>query len=95
MVGWGVLLPAGVIIARYCREYPIKLDGHWFSLHVCCQISGYVTGTTGWAIGLWLGHASTYYTFHTHRLLAIFIFTFTTLQVTLSLSLSLSLSQSD
>jgi hypothetical protein len=90
MVGWGTLLPIGVIIARYSRRHPIKYR-YWFVLHAGCQITGYVLGTTGWAIGLWLGHASKYYTFHTHRFLAIFIFTFTTLQVTLSLSLSLSL----
>ncbi|KAE8125508.1 hypothetical protein FH972_020307 [Carpinus fangiana] len=80
MVGWGTLLPVGVIIARYSRRHPIKYR-HWFVLHAGCQITGYVLGTTGWAIGLWLGHASKYYTFHTHRLLAMFIFTFTTLQM--------------
>lgn len=80
MVGWGIFLPLGVIIARYSRAHPFKLH-YWFRFHVGCQITGYVLGTIGWAIGLWLGSASKYYTFRTHRLFGIFIFTFTTLQV--------------
>ncbi|EXB63290.1 hypothetical protein L484_012480 [Morus notabilis] len=80
IVGWGTLLPIGVILARYFRSFPVKLE-RWFCLHVGCQIVGYVLGTTGWAIGLWLGRTSKHYNFHTHRLLAIFIFTFTTLQM--------------
>ncbi|KAJ7963768.1 Cytochrome b561 and DOMON domain-containing protein [Quillaja saponaria] len=80
MLGWGTLLPIGVIIARYTRVYPIK-SKMWFCLHLTCQISGYFLGTAGWALGLWLGHASRYYEFYTHRIFAIFIFTFTTIQM--------------
>ncbi|KAJ7963770.1 Cytochrome b561 and DOMON domain-containing protein [Quillaja saponaria] len=80
MLGWGTLLPIGVIIARYMRVYPIKSE-RWFSLHLACQISGYILGTAGWALGLWLGHASRYYEFYIHRIFAIFIFTFTTIQM--------------
>lgn len=90
IVGWGVMLPIGVIVARYCRIYPFNIgDDTWFYLHVSCQIAGYVIGTTAWGIGLGLGHSSRHYTFRTHRLLGIFIFTFATLQVN-SLNLSLS-----
>ena len=87
ILGWGVFLPSGVIIARYFKVHPFPKDKWWFYLHVFCQSVGYVLGTTGWAIGLWLGHASRHYTFRTHRILAIFIFTFATLQVTLFLPL--------
>ncbi|KAL5548444.1 hypothetical protein UlMin_003675 [Ulmus minor] len=80
IVGWGVLLPVGVIIARYFRKFPFKRQ-RWYALHVGCQIVGYTLGTTGWAIGLWLGHASRHYSFQIHRLVAIFIFAFTTLQM--------------
>ena len=81
IVGWGTLLPIGVIVARYFRVYPEKWKVWWFYLHVGFQSVGYLVGTAGWAIGLWLGNASKYYTFHTHRIFAIFIFTFTTVQV--------------
>ncbi|PON41202.1 Cytochrome b561 and DOMON domain-containing protein [Parasponia andersonii] len=80
MIGWGTLLPAGVILARYFRKFPVDWK-NWYFCHVGCQILGYVLGTAGWAVGLWLGHASIHYSFKTHRLLAIFIFTFTTLQM--------------
>ncbi|XP_024161268.1 cytochrome b561 and DOMON domain-containing protein At5g35735-like [Rosa chinensis] len=79
-VGWGTLLPFGVIIARYCRRYPFQCT-HWFLWHVSCQIVGYILGTIGWAIGIWLGNASKEYHFHTHNILAMFIFAFTTLQM--------------
>ncbi|XP_004295841.1 PREDICTED: cytochrome b561 and DOMON domain-containing protein At5g35735-like [Fragaria vesca subsp. vesca] len=80
MLGWGTLLPFGVIIARYYRRYPFHCK-KWYFCHVSCQIVGYILGTAGWAIGIWLGHASKEYHFHTHNILAMFIFPFTTLQM--------------
>ncbi|CAK9165505.1 unnamed protein product [Ilex paraguariensis] len=80
ILGWGTLLPIGVIIARYFNRYPLP-SKRWFAFHVFCQTTGYMLGTAGWGIGLWLGSTSTNYHFPTHRLLAIFIFTFTTVQV--------------
>ncbi|XP_065864625.1 cytochrome b561 and DOMON domain-containing protein At5g35735-like [Euphorbia lathyris] len=79
IAGWGIFLPSGVIVARYCK-YPLEWKC-WFKLHICCQIIGYILGTAGWIIGLALGTASKFYNFKTHRLYAIFIFTFTTLQM--------------
>ncbi|XP_027062313.1 cytochrome b561 and DOMON domain-containing protein At4g12980 [Coffea arabica] len=80
IVGWGSFLPVGAIIARYFRRFPVEWS-QWFRLHVSCQILGYLLGTSGWIIGLWLGNASKYYGYHTHRVLGIIIFTFTTLQM--------------
>ncbi|KAM1000701.1 hypothetical protein ACFX2I_007301 [Malus domestica] len=80
ILGWGTMLPLGVIIARYFRKYPVDCE-KWYIVHVSCQIVGYTLGTAGWAIGLWLGHASRHYSFSTHRILAICIFAFTTLQM--------------
>lgn len=80
MIGWGTLLPLGAIIARYFRKFPMECS-EWFSLHVLCQALGYLLGSLGWAIGIWLGNSSFNYTFHTHRVLGIIIFTFSTLQV--------------
>ncbi|KAI4307978.1 hypothetical protein L6164_031100 [Bauhinia variegata] len=80
IVGWGTLIPIGVIVTRYFRVYPFQ-QKWWFKLHIFCQTSGYLIGTAGWAIGLWLGHASVFYKFYAHRLFAIFIFMLATLQM--------------
>ncbi|KAK2639790.1 hypothetical protein Ddye_027585 [Dipteronia dyeriana] len=80
IVGWGIFLPVGVMAVRYLRVHP-KETRWWFKLHVSCQIVGYILGTFGWIIGLWLGHASKHYVFPKHRTLSIFIFTFSTLQM--------------
>ncbi|KAK9024707.1 hypothetical protein V6N11_004865 [Hibiscus sabdariffa] len=82
IIGWGTLLPIGVIVARYFRQFPFKLDPCWFYFHFSCQVLGYTLGSIGWGIGLLLGHESKYYTFHPHRVLGICVFGFTTLQVT-------------
>lgn len=84
-VGWGIFLPTGVIVVRYFRKYPKRWP--WsYVFHVGCQIAGYTLGSIGWATGLWLGQKSKYYTFGTHRILAIIIFTFTTIQVNQSIN---------
>ncbi|XP_034698598.1 cytochrome b561 and DOMON domain-containing protein At5g35735-like [Vitis riparia] len=80
IIGWGTLLPLGAIIARYFRKFPMECS-EWFSLHILCQTLGYLLGSLGWAIGIWLGNSSINYTFHSHRILGIIIFTFSTLQI--------------
>ncbi|XVF77388.1 hypothetical protein PTKIN_Ptkin14bG0038900 [Pterospermum kingtungense] len=81
IIGWGTLLPVGVIIARYFRQFPFKLEPWWYRFHYTCQALGYILGTIGWGLGLLLGHESRYYSFHTHRVLGISIFGFATLQM--------------
>ncbi|GMI63767.1 hypothetical protein like AT5G35735 [Hibiscus trionum] len=81
IIGWGTLLPIGVIVARYFKQFPFKLDPCWFYFHYSCQVLGYTLGSIGWGIGLLLGHESKYYTFHRHRLIGICVFGFTTLQM--------------
>lgn len=73
-------MPVGVIIARYFRNFPVRWY-LWSSFHINCQIAGYILGSSGWAMGLWLGNQSKYYSFHIHRIFGIIIFTFTTIQV--------------
>ncbi|MCD9560343.1 hypothetical protein HAX54_018963 [Datura stramonium] len=87
-IGWGVILPIGVIIARYFKKGPIhwNVQDQWKHAHKACQTCGYIIGATGWAIGLWLGHSSKYYSFPKHGAYGISIFTFATLQ-TLALRL--------
>ncbi|XP_057485040.1 cytochrome b561 and DOMON domain-containing protein At4g12980-like [Actinidia eriantha] len=80
IVGWGTLLPIGVIISRYFKGFPIDWK-HWKALHITCQIIGYLIGTSGWIIGLYLGNVSKYFSFPIHALLSNFLFTFATLQM--------------
>nr|XP_023911012.1 cytochrome b561 and DOMON domain-containing protein At5g47530-like [Quercus suber] len=50
-ISWGVMLPVGVLIARYSKVFKTT-DPIWFKLHVTCQSSGYIIGLIGWATGL-------------------------------------------
>ncbi|KAJ0018864.1 hypothetical protein Pint_09840 [Pistacia integerrima] len=84
IIGWGTLLPTGAIIARYFRKMPLKYDV-WYPLHVLCQTSGYIVGSIGWGIGLWLGNSSKNYTLKKHRIFGILIFTFATIQMLIAL----------
>lgn len=77
-VGWGILLPCGVLAARYLRF----TDPTWFYAHVFLQLSGYILGVAGWATGLRLGNYSAGVTYHKHRIIGIAVFTIATLQVT-------------
>ncbi|RRT42746.1 hypothetical protein B296_00056894 [Ensete ventricosum] len=43
MLGWGVLMPAGVIMARYFKH----LDPLWFYSHISIQGIGFVLGLVG------------------------------------------------
>ncbi|KAJ7298876.1 hypothetical protein O6H91_04G019000 [Diphasiastrum complanatum] len=80
VVGWGILLPLGVIAARYLRPFEVA-DPAWFYIHVFCQSSGYIIGVAGWATGLRLGSYSKGVVYHTHRNIGISVFSFATLQV--------------
>lgn len=48
ILGWGILLPVGVMIARYLRQW----DPTWFYLHIFTQISGFILGVVGVAFGI-------------------------------------------
>ncbi|KAL7244240.1 hypothetical protein ACSBR1_016469 [Camellia fascicularis] len=85
IIGWGLLLPIGVIVARYCREVPMKCS-EWYTLHTRCQISGVFLGSIGWVFGMLLRNASKHYKLHTHGVLGTIIFTLATIQVSLKLS---------
>jgi hypothetical protein len=58
-VGWGLLIPVGMISARYLKPMlgnDVKLAGKplWFQLHLFCQVIGVVVMTAGFI----LAHAS-------------------------------------
>eukprot|EP00250_Pteridium_aquilinum_P010302 c19279_g1_i1 orf=263-1489(-) len=77
-VGWGILLPGGVIAARYLR--PLA-DPAWFYVHVIMQMAGYALGVAGWATGLSLGNYSIGVVYKKHRFIGIALFAISTLQV--------------
>lgn len=82
-VAWGILLPLGVMAARYLR--PLSgANPAWFYIHVACQCTGYTLGVAAWAMGLQLhkyivqeGAAVP----TKHRNVGLTIFTFASLQV--------------
>ncbi|XP_071738033.1 cytochrome b561 and DOMON domain-containing protein At3g07570-like [Rutidosis leptorrhynchoides] len=43
IIGWGVLIPIGVMVARYLKH----LDSLWFNLHIGIQSLGFILGLSG------------------------------------------------
>lgn len=79
-VSWGVLMPMGVMVARYLKVFKVA-NPAWFYLHAACQSSAYIVGVAGWATGLKLGGDSTGITYDSHRNIGIVLFSLGTLQV--------------
>ncbi|CAM0150632.1 unnamed protein product [Urochloa decumbens] len=48
LFAWGVLLPIGAIVARYCRRW----DPLWFYLHTGIQFVGFILGLAGIVAGV-------------------------------------------
>lgn len=80
VVGWGILFPIGVLIARFLRQID-GLDPAWFYLHAGCQISAYAIGVAGWATGLKLGSQSKGIQYSAHRNIGISLFSLATIQM--------------
>ncbi|XP_058103637.1 cytochrome b561 and DOMON domain-containing protein At5g47530-like [Magnolia sinica] len=80
MIGWGIILPLGIISARYLKEFPFEVEKS-YAIHVPCQICGFVIGTIGWALGMSLGNQSKNYILRNHRIIGITIFSMALLQV--------------
>ncbi|KAJ6332360.1 hypothetical protein OIU76_010694 [Salix suchowensis] len=79
-VSWGILMPIGVLIARYLKVFK-SADPAWFYLHASCQSIAYIVGVAGWATGLKLGSESAGIQYDAHRTIGIFLFCLATLQV--------------
>ena len=80
-VAWGLLIPLGVMAARYLRP----LSGSnpaWFFIHVTCQCTGYILGVVAWAMGMKLHSYNVRGAVPVkHRNVGISIFVLATLQV--------------
>ncbi|XP_060185211.1 cytochrome b561 and DOMON domain-containing protein At5g47530-like [Lycium barbarum] len=78
-VSWGIMMPIGILFARYLKVFS---DPAWFYLHSIWQITAYVIGVAGWAIGLQLGSESHGIQYTAHRTIGIVLFSLATLQAT-------------
>ncbi|KAL2642610.1 hypothetical protein R1flu_010197 [Riccia fluitans] len=76
VVGWGLLLPLGVLTARYLRQFTSSV---WFYMHVSIQLAAFIIGVAGFSTGLKMGGDSSA---SKHRSLGITIFTLAVLQIT-------------
>ncbi|XP_020104781.1 cytochrome b561 and DOMON domain-containing protein At2g04850 [Ananas comosus] len=65
-LSWGLLLPAGVAVARYLRQCS-SVGPTWFYAHAAVQASAYLLGAAGFAIGVVMGRASPGVTYSLHR----------------------------
>ncbi|ONK69896.1 uncharacterized protein A4U43_C05F27980 [Asparagus officinalis] len=79
--GWGFLPSIGIMITRYFRSFPFKLE-RWFVVHVSIQLAGYSIGTAAWGIGLSLNGSRHSKTLTSHKIIGILIFCLATLQIT-------------
>lgn len=79
-VGFGLLLPLGALAARYLRAFTL-FEPYWVHVHALLQVSGYVVGVAGFALGLVLDSYTAGSPHAKHKDLGIAIFSFVNLQV--------------
>lgn len=48
MIGWGILIPIGAMVARFLRH----LDPLWFYMHSSVQSLGFILGVAGVIVGI-------------------------------------------
>ncbi|KAI3973328.1 hypothetical protein MKX01_020703 [Papaver californicum] len=76
MIGWGLCLLIGAMVARYLREK----DPLWFYLHACIQVVGFILGVSGVVTGLVLEDVLSA-SVDRHKTIGIFVLIFGCLQV--------------
>ncbi|CAA6667734.1 unnamed protein product [Spirodela intermedia] len=76
LIGWGVLLPIGMAVARYCKHW----DPAWFYAHIFLQGGGFVLGLAGVITGFRLEDKVSD-DVDTHKAIGIFILVSGSLQV--------------
>ncbi|XP_071717351.1 cytochrome b561 and DOMON domain-containing protein At2g04850 [Rutidosis leptorrhynchoides] len=78
-ISWGILLPIGAVTARYLRHVQ-SLGPTWFYVHAGIQLSAFLLGTVGFAIGVHLGQMSPGQVYGLHRKLGFAAFLLGSLQ---------------
>ncbi|KAL3521932.1 hypothetical protein ACH5RR_014766 [Cinchona calisaya] len=81
IIGWGILLPTGVIAARHFKKLPQLKSDEWYSLHIRSQMSGFILGTVGWGLGMSIRNAAKEHNLSVHGILGTIIFALTIIQV--------------
>ncbi|KAK6142705.1 hypothetical protein DH2020_023053 [Rehmannia glutinosa] len=76
LLGWGLFLPVGAILARYLRHK----DSLWYYLHVGFQFIGFLLGVAALVVGLSLNNELHAY-IPAHKGIGIFVLVLTILQV--------------
>ncbi|KAJ3678183.1 hypothetical protein LUZ60_001986 [Juncus effusus] len=75
-LGWAILLPIGIILARYLKRY----ERHWLHAHISVQVIGFVLGMVGIIIGFCL-HQVNVSNMDTHKGIGIAVLIMGVLQV--------------
>ncbi|KAL9994344.1 putative cytochrome b561 and DOMON domain-containing protein [Helianthus debilis subsp. tardiflorus] len=78
-ISWGIMLPTGAVTARYLRHIQ-SLGPTWFYVHAGIQLSAFLLGTAGFAIGIHLGQMSPGRVYGLHRKLGFAAFFLGSLQ---------------
>ena len=76
LIGWGVLMPVGMVVARYCKSW----DPTWFYSHIAIQGLGFALGLAAIITGFSLDSQIDRIV-DTHKALGIFILAAGFLQV--------------
>lgn len=84
MLGWGILMIIGAILARYFKEW----DPIWFYAHTCIQSLGFIFGVAGVICGLVLEDRLKA-DVSTHKGLGVFVLVLGCLQVCIAYKLAL------
>ncbi|KAF3329423.1 putative ferric-chelate reductase 1 [Carex littledalei] len=75
-LGWGILMPVGIMMARYFKKY----DPFWFYAHISIQGAGFVLGLVGIIIGFSLNDDGVD-NIDVHKAIGIIILVFGALQI--------------
>ncbi|XP_024373764.1 cytochrome b561 and DOMON domain-containing protein At3g07570 [Physcomitrium patens] len=75
--GWGILLPIGVLFARYAKS----LDPAWFYIHITFQMIGFIFVIAGLGTGVSLANEINVHGLAGHKGLGFFLFALAILQV--------------
>lgn len=86
LLGWGLFLPCGAILARYLRH----MEPLWYYLHVVIQFLGFILGIAAIVVGLSLNHRLQAH-ITSHKTIGIFVLVFAILQVFLITLASLTM----
>lgn len=76
LLGWGLFLPLGAIIARYLKHK----ESLWYYLHVVIQFIGFLLGVAAVVVGLSLDNKLHAF-IPAHKGIGIFVLVITILQV--------------